>query len=285
MSTRSCTPDSDPVTFSELSISPEMESLFDESEEVTVPCNGLPIHDDYGRFTGLREDCPNGNSITLPKGHAKMGGPSICCDECCKEYDYRRKVEQCKDTWQRWLRENAERYEHFSTEHEDFNRKAYKLLKKQPVSSNVILYGPTGTSKTFMMLQAMKRALWNGRMPCVLWSDQLKKMTRGVPHWREAQQYEQAGILGIEELFGEDSAREAYTSFVRNLIDIRLRLCKPTIITTQLKSKDLAGEMDKYDNETKADVERRNAILRRINEYYYALDTDRNRDYGVDSKF
>jgi len=285
MNGRTCTPDGDPVAFGDISTASDLCHFFDESEDVTRACNGLPIKDEYGRFTGRREDCPNSNSVTLPKGHAKMAGNSLCCDECCKEYDHRRKVELCKDHWERWLRDNAERYEHFSIDHPEFNSEAYKLLKKQPVSSNVILYGPTGTGKTFLMLQQMKRALWNGRMPCVLWADQLKKMTRGTQHWRESQQYEQAGILGIEELFGEDSAREAYTSFVRNLIDIRLRLRKPTIITTQLKSKDLAGEMDKYDNETKADVERRNAILRRINDDYYSLDTDRNRDYGVDSKF
>jgi DNA replication protein DnaC len=280
---RSSTVASEPVRFGAISSSSELADFFDESETVTRRCNGLPIKDEYGRFTGRREECAN--EVTLPKGHAEMAGSSLCCDKCCEAWNYKRRVEECADIWKRWLRENAERYEHFSTDHEDFNHKAYKILKKQPVSKNVILFGPTGTGKTFLMLQQMKRALWSGRMPCVLWADQLKKMTRGTPHWREAQQYEQAGILGIEELFGEDSAREAYTSFVRNLIDIRLRLRKPTIITTQLKSKDLAGEMGKYDNETKADVERRNAILRRINEDYYALDTDRNRDYGVDSKF
>ena len=281
---RTCTPDSDPVKFGAISTASNLAHFFDESEQVTAKCNGLSIKDDYGRFTGHREACDG--TVTLPKGHAKMAGDSLCCDACCAEWDKRERIRRCKDIWDRWLADNAERYAHFSTDHEDFNVEAWQVLKKQPITRNVILFGPTGTGKTFIMLTQFKRALWAGKGPLkVLWADQLKKLTRERYNSREIQAYEQAGVLGIEELFGEDSAREAYTSFVRNLIDIRLRLRRPTIITTQLQSKDLAGEGNKWDNETVGDRERRNAILRRINEDFFPLNTDRNRDYSVESKF
>ncbi len=262
---------------------PILAAIQEDTDPVEVPCNGLPVTDEYDRITG-RETCSA--VVTIAGGLAKMASASLCCDECCQRYDYRRRVDECRETWERWMRDNAERFAHFSTDHPEFNKQAWAELKSQPVSKNVILFGPTGTGKTFLMLQRMKAAMWHGKGPIVvLWADQLKKMTRDRYNSREVDAYANAGVLGIEELFGEDSAREAYTSFVRNLIDVRLRLRKPTIITTQLQSKDLEGEFDKYDNETRADSERRHAILRRIHEEYYPINTDRNRDYSQDSIF
>jgi len=259
-----------------LSQSPLYRALCEQTDMIEVKCHGLPVKDEYGRIRG-REQCSN--IVTLPRGQAKFAGDSLCCDACCKAYDHARRVEACRDEWQRWMRENAERYNDFSTEHELFNAEAWKVAKKVPVSKNLILYGPTGTGKTFLMLQKLKAGLWHGKRPVVLWADQLKRLTQQRYVGRDIQPYEEAGILGLEELFGEDSAREAYTSFIRNLIDVRLRLNRPTIITTQLTSKDVAGEMNKYDNETKADSERREAILRRIKQDYVAVSTDRNFDH------
>lgn len=279
MSTRINTQDA-PVSIADaLGHNPTIVALETRNGLVTVKCKGLPL-DEWGRH---REECAN--TIEVTEGQAIFSGGSLCCDDCCKRYNRNRRIEECKTEWKRWMSENAQSYAHFSTDHEDFNSEAWAELKPLPVSKNVILFGPTGTGKTFLMLQRMKSALWNGKAPMVLWADQLKRLTRDRYNSREADIYANAGVLGIEELFGEDSAREAYTSFVRNLIDVRMRLNKPTIITTQLSSKDVAGEFNKYDNESTADVERRQAILRRINEAYYPINTDRNRDYAVGSKF
>jgi DNA replication protein DnaC len=259
---------------------PIILGLLEDTEPVTVKCAGLPL-DEWGRN---RAECDG--QVHVTKGQARFARASLCCDECIKKYDYDRRTEAMRESWTRWMRDNAERYAHFSTEHAEFNKPAYEVLRKVGVSKNVILYGPTGTGKTFLMLQQLKRGLWFGKGPVrVLWADQLKKLTAQRYNSREMEQYEQAGILGLEELFGEDSAREAYTSFVRNLIDIRLRLNRPTIITTQLKSEHLAAEMNKFDNETRADVERRSAIIRRINEDFKPIPTDRNFDHDETEAF
>lgn len=188
------------------------------------------------------------------------------CDKCYAEVVKERRFKEIGEWWTRWC---PKQYQSTELDHPQFKR-VWPLIKKiDGYRENVVLVGASGLCKTRAAVMRLKLALaYEGLMPQALWADTLdEKLETGrfKGDWKKV--YMDAPILLIDDLFTAGASLERYTKFIKGLLDYRLREEKPTIITTNLKARDIQQESNKFDNETKADQQRINAIIRRLREF------------------
>lgn len=198
---------------------------------------------------------------------------SIHCDPCFKKVCEERRLDEIKEWWYRWC---PKQYLKTDVQHETFAR-AWKILKGvKNHRQNIILCGASGQCKTRVALQRMKVLLArHGLEPHALWADTLDEKLEGSKYrndWKKA--YQEAPVLLIDDLFTAGASLERYTKYIKGLLDFRLREEKITIITTNLKARDLQQESAKFQNETKADQQRIEAIIRRIDGEFQCVDVD-----------
>jgi hypothetical protein len=195
----------------------------------------------------------------------------ICCDPCVEKWEHNRKIEACREFWKTFC---PKLYADTDTQHPDFLRIWPLVASHDDPRQNLILCGSTGACKTRAMMHRLKLCLLKGNSVGVLWADALDDAieSRKMSKLREA--CLEPAVLGIDDFLTSGSAFENVTKFLKGLIDIRLRDGKTTIITTQLKARDVEGDSDKFGNRTKADQERVNAIIRRLRGEFKTVDFD-----------
>lgn len=193
----------------------------------------------------------------------------IACDPCVAKWEEKRRIDLCREFWKSFC---PKLYANTDTQHPDFLRvwplvKAHDDLKK-----NLIFCGESGACKTRAMMHRLKLCLLQGRSVGVMWADDLDDAieSRKVSKFREAML--QPSVLGIDDFLTSGSAFESTTKFLKGLIDLRLRDGKTTILTTNLKARDVESDSNKFNNATKADQQRVHAIIRRLRGEFTTVD-------------
>ena len=99
-------------------------------------------------------------------------------------------------------------------------------------------------------MHRLKLCLLKDKTVGVLWADALDDAmeSRKVAAFRDKML--QPSVLGIDDFLTSGSAFESVTKFLKGLIDVRLRDGKTTIITTNLKARDIEGDSSKFGNRT-----------------------------------
>ena len=196
---------------------------------------------------------------------------SICCDDCCEKYDREKRMEHLREYWEGFC---PTLYRSTEPDHPDFARvwplvKNYKDLKQ-----NLILCGSTGLCKTRAAMHRLKFCVLAGHSVQVLWADELGIAVEERKTAKFFREFKSARVLLIDDFLTSGSAYENVTASLKGLLDVRIREGRTTIITTQLHARDISGDSNKFGNETKADKERINAIIRRLRGEFSMIDFD-----------
>ena len=219
--------------------------------ETTADCNCVKCGEPVGEVLAVFKD-------------------AIHCDKCIEEYEEKRRLEEIAPFWKKFC---PALYQETDVEHKEFV-KVWPLLQQHGAKQNLILCGESGTCKSRAMMQRLKLCLYKGMSVGVLWPDVLDEAieTRKTSKLRE--ELVAPTVLGIDDFLTSGSSLENVTKFLKGIIDIRLRDGKTTIITTNLKARDIEQDAAKFDNMTKAEHQRVLAIIRRLRGEYKTIDTD-----------
>lgn len=203
----------------------------------------------------------------------KVFAGACLCDDCMEKYETKSRLEQVKKFWNRWC---PSQFKETDMKHDDFARIWPMVRAVKESKENLIFCGQSGTCKTRAALCRMKLLLaYDYLEPHALWADALDEHleTKGYnANWKE--QYKNAPVLLIDDLFTAGASLERYTKYIKGLLDYRLRENKVTIITTNLQARDISSDSGKFGNETKADQQRISAIIRRLRGDFKTLDFD-----------
>lgn len=193
------------------------------------------------------------------------------CDKCVEEWETNRRLEVIKPFWEEFC---PKAYRETDMKHEDFVP-VWSLVKAYgDPKQNLILCGESGTCKTRSMMMRLKQCLFKGHSVGVLWADVLDEAIESRRQSKLREEVTKPSVLGIDDFLTSGSSLESVTKFLKGVIDIRLRNGKTTIITTNLKARDIEQDAGKFANMTKAEHQRVLAIIRRLRGEFVTIDTD-----------
>jgi len=191
------------------------------------------------------------------------------CDECCDKVKLEWKLEQHRDYWHSICPPG---FRDTKTTHPQFAKAQYDQLKDYVGTENLLFYGPTRTGKTRLALHLLKRLLLTqGLYVGVVWPEQLKEAKHIMNRLQRIEELGRVKILLLDDALLTGAQDERLSDFLKDLIDYRLRQQHATIITSQIGSEDYIEQAGKFDQPTKADLQRIKALLARIKESYRIL--------------
>lgn len=198
---------------------------------------------------------------------------SIHCDPCYKKACRELELKECERLWKQIC---PAQYLKTDLKHEEFNRVAWKQIAAIDLEESLVLVGASGKCKTRCMMERLKRCLIAGKGIDILWADKLDEIIESRKTSKALQQYSEVPVLGIDDFGTSGSAYESVSKFLKGLIDRRMREGRTTILTTNLRGRDVQQDADKFGNSTKADKERTLAIVRRLRDSssYRTIDFD-----------
>lgn len=201
----------------------------------------------------------------------KVFSESIHCDPCVEAYQKDRDIESIKGFWEKFC---PRLYAETDTKHEDFVQVWPMVSRYSDPKQNLIFCGASGKCKTRAMMHRLKLCLLKGHSIDVLWADELDEAIESRKLSNLRKRLSEPSVLGIDDFLTSGSAFEKTTSFLKGLIDTRLREGKGTILTTNLSARDIESDSDKFGNSTKADQQRVQAIIRRLRGEFQTIDFD-----------
>ena len=126
---------------------------------------------------------------------------------------------------------------------------------------------PSRTGKTRLGVWLLKRCLVrNTAHVGILWPEQLKHVKYAHDRLELVEKWGRYDVLLMDDALLTGAQDERITDWLKDLIDYRIRFKRPIVITSQVGSEDYKEQMDKFDNATKADKARVEALLRRVKE-------------------
>jgi DNA replication protein DnaC len=187
-----------------------------------------------------------------------------CCDDCREKGLKAILIEKSKTYWQAIC---PPAFLETDKNHPDFPQAAYAATRDWLGGESLFLYGPSRTGKTRLGMWLLKRCLVrNSAHVGVLWPEQLKHVKYAHDRLELVEKWGRYEILLMDDALLTGAQDERITDWLKDLIDYRIRYKRPILITSQVGSDDYREQMDKFDNATKADKARVEALLRRVKE-------------------
>lgn len=217
-------------------------------------------HPDFAQEIGIRCQHCDKNWFM---GHLfladKMG-----CVPCCEKWEADIIMHQQKALWEsncpKELRDT-------DINHEKFPLAIYRSLKGYDGTKSLLLYGPSGEGKTRTATLLLKKALLKGKSIGFLWPEELTSYAKSnFDRLKQIHALSKYDVLLMDDALLTGAQDERVASFLKDLIDVRQRHQRHTIITSQIGQTDYKEQADKFKNMTAADKERVAALLRRIEE-------------------
>jgi DNA replication protein DnaC len=196
------------------------------------------------------------------------GKPSpTACQECIEKYDRKHQTKRMKQIWRRIC---PSEYQKTDIDHPGFNRMSYKEMQAHPMDENLLLVGPSQTSKTRCLFRRVRSAILAGMSVEVLYPEDLKELARSRFRKDQLVTWCLFDLIAIDDLF-EIGSGEAVVDLVGDLLNRRIRDNKTTIITSMLTSSQVREEQQKFPNVTSAERARLEKLFYRIKENFKIL--------------
>lgn len=195
------------------------------------------------------------------RGPRLMSGQA--CVACCEQNELEEKTNQCRDLWEKIC---PPLFRDTDTKRDDFPLAILKELQARPDGESLLLFGPTGSAKTRVAMELLKRAIWKGKSANTLWPEELTEYAKGRERLLMLNRYSGLHLLLLDDALLTGAADERVASFLKDLIDMSQRQGNSIIITSQVGGADYLEQAKKFNNLTTADAERIHALMRRIKE-------------------
>ena len=225
--------------------------------------------------------CKCGGPVEATANHAYVFGGVICCDPCV-EKKVRKDAWDVSKAW--WSRNCPVAYQDTTEKDSRFNHAAWKRMLPHTLETSLVLIGETGTGKTRLACYWLRRALaeWTrkeiGKSIRFAFPEDLKSFPIGVTRRDYLHTLAAPDILLMDDAFLAGASKESVSDFLKDLIDMRMRAKKATIITTQVDGAEYKKDADKFRNMSNVDAKRVDAIVRRVKENFVVIDTDKGEE-------
>ena len=187
-----------------------------------------------------------------------------CCDDCREKAMKEQQLEKVKTYW---LAICPPAFQETDKNHPDFPKASYAATRDWLGGDSLLLYGPSRTGKTRLAVWLLKRCLVrNSAHVGILWPEQLKHVKYAHDRLELIEKWGRYDVLLMDDALLTGAQDERITDWLKDLIDYRIRFKRPIVITSQVGSDDYREQMDKFENATKADKARVEALLRRVKE-------------------
>jgi hypothetical protein len=187
-----------------------------------------------------------------------------CCQSCIDKREEEERINAIKGYWQKIC---PPAYQETTPKHEDWNTIAWKHLKKWDAGNSLFFHGETRTGKTRTMVYLLKLQLLHGRSGLFVWPDELKEAARNVRgRLAMIERWTSQDILCLDDPLFAGASDERVVDFLKDLIDRSIRMGTKLIITSQVGGKDYLEDSAKWGDMTKAQKNRVEALLARIQE-------------------
>lgn len=186
----------------------------------------------------------------------------MACHSCCDAHELEDLKNQCRVAWEKIA---PSMFRETDVKHPDFPKGIWKELKASwDLNESLVLYGPTGAAKTRVGMLLLQLAMFKGKTVDVIWPEELVEFAKGRDRLKKIHSLGSNNVLLLDDALLTGAADERVASFCKDIIDFSQRHGNAIIITTQVGGEAYKQASDKWENATKADRERIEALLRRI---------------------
>ncbi|MBS0328258.1 MAG: ATP-binding protein [Proteobacteria bacterium] len=183
------------------------------------------------------------------------------CDACRAKWEEKEANDLKKKKWEALCPSS---FLDTDTKHAGFPRRQYAQLKDWVGERSLFFHGPSGQGKSRLAVLLMKRALHLGKTVGILWPWDIKTLAQNYDSTFDS--YSKVPVLLVDDPFLKVCRESKLVDVLKDLIDRRMLNEKVTIFTSQIAtSSDMTGAKE-YGEASNADIERIDAILRRLKE-------------------
>lgn len=243
---------------------------------------GRSIRDNESFDTGINITIAQLGEIHRTEGHPAKdlikGNCSVCacelevirlfqsltaCDECRAKSEHDEALKRAEKHWKSIC---PPAFRDTSKEHKDFPIGAFNTLNDWKGQQSLFLYGPSRAGKTRAAMLLLKRAMLNGQHVGVLWPEQLKAVKFARDNLETMNRLALYDVLLLDDALLTGAANDSISEYLKDLVDLMIRQQKRFIITSQIGGNDYREAAKKYHNLATSDIERIEALLKRIDE-------------------
>jgi len=185
------------------------------------------------------------------------------CDACREKSDH---DEALKRAEKHWLAMCPPAYRSTDKKHKEFPLGVFETLNDWKGQQSLFLYGPSRQGKTRVAMLLLKRAMLKGLHVGVLWPEQLKAVKFARDNLETMNRLAMFDVLLLDDALLTGAANDSISEYLKDLIDLMIRQEKRFIITSQIGGNDYREAAKKYHNLASSDIERIEALIKRIEE-------------------
>lgn len=185
------------------------------------------------------------------------------CDACRAKSDHDEALKRAEKHWKAMC---PPAYRETSKEHPDFPKGAFATLNDWKGQQSLFLYGPSRAGKTRAAMLLLKRAMLKGHHVGVLWPEQLKAVKFARDNLETMNKLAMYDVLLLDDALLTGAANDSISEYLKDLVDLMIRQEKRFIITSQIGGDDYREAAKKYHNLAMSDIERIEALIKRIEE-------------------
>lgn len=226
------------------------------------PLCQLIDHDCHGRPNPADPDnripCPTKERFKCMAYFAEL----TVCDDCRNAALHDMHIAKAKGYWESICPSS---YRDTDKKHAQFPTGIFSTMSDYKGQESLFLYGPSGSGKTRCAMLLLKRCLLANQHVGCLWPEELKHAAHSFnDRLRYLRQYARYDLLLLDDALLTGAQDEKMASFLVDLIDMLMRSKHRFIITSQIGGDDYTDQAKKSDRTTKVDMDRIDALLRRI---------------------
>ncbi len=185
------------------------------------------------------------------------------CDACREKSEHDEALKRAEKHWKEIC---PGAFRNTSKEHADFPKGAFATLNDWTGQKSLFLYGPSRAGKTRAAMLLLKRAMLKGQHVGVLWPEQLKAVKFARDNLETMNKLAMYDVLLLDDALLTGAANDSISEYLKDLVDLMIRQEKRFIITSQIGGNDYREAAKKYHNLAASDIERIEALIKRIEE-------------------
>jgi DNA replication protein DnaC len=195
--------------------------------------------------------------------------PITACDDCRAKAIERHRIEDARAYWEEICPIN---YRKTDIKHPDFPKAQHEATQGFCGNESLLFFGPSRSGKTRLAIVLAKRCLihFNKRVG-ILWEEDIEHAKVSYDRRELVKKWGRYDLLVMDDALLASAKDDRTTSFLKNLIDYRMRYERHSIITSQIGSEDYEESGEKKDGIKKQDQERIKALLARIKESFRVI--------------
>jgi hypothetical protein len=207
--------------------------------------------------------------LEAPQLTAAIG---VACDDCRAKALAADAMDKHRTNWEAIC---PLLYRDTDKNHPGFLRAQYQGLINYTGTESLLFYGPTRRGKTRLAMMLLKRCMVRQNLHVgVMWAERLKSVKNTREVFEMVEKWGKPDVLLLDDALLSGAQDERVTDFLKDLLDFRMRAKRCNIITSQIGSRAYKDQANKFDNITKADAARVDALLERVGETHRLINCD-----------